>query len=362
MAEQFTNGYALLIAVDENAVQKWSLPDVAKDVAALEEVLVHPERCAYPRDHVKVIKGQEATRQNILDQLEWLQDQVAADESGNATAVVYYTGHGWRDTSMDPPRFYFIPHDLREDKIRSRALRAEDFADAIEALKPQRLLVVLDCCHAAGMDIKDITPTPEGYASSAFQPKALMAGKEAPLGPGAKGLEQLIVGRGRAVLSSSTGEQSSYMRPGREMSVFTYHLIEALTGHAQPMEGATDVLVSDVMSYVTRTVPKSAADFWKRDQDPEFQLSGGSFPVALLLGGKPWAKGQAAPDPLGELPEPQAGLSVGGDYVGGDKIGGDKVGGDKVEGDKITLGNVSGQPNIAIGRGARAGGDRGTED
>ena len=80
MAEQFSNGYALLIAVDENAISKWSLPDVAKDVAALEEVLVHPERCAYPPDQVKVIKGQEATRQNILDQLEWLQDQVAADD------------------------------------------------------------------------------------------------------------------------------------------------------------------------------------------------------------------------------------------------------------------------------------------
>lgn len=358
MAEQFSNGYALLIAVDENAVQKWSLPDVAKDVAALGEVLIHPARCAYPPDQVKVIQGQEATRQNILDQLEWLEERIEADASGNATAVVYYTGHGWRDQSTDPPGFYFIPYDLREDKIRSRALRAEDFGDAIEALKPQRLLVVLDCCHAAGMGIKDIAPLPEGYASSAFQPKALIAGESMPAGPGAKGLEQLTAGSGRAVLSSSTGDQSSYMRPGGEMSLFTYHLIEALTGHAQPMEGATDVLVSDVMSHVTRTVPKSAGDFWKRDQDPEFQLSGGSFAVALLLGGQPWSKGQAAPDPLGELPEPQAGLSVGGDYVGGDKVGGDKV-----EGDKITIGNVSGQPNIAIGRGAQAGGgNRDTDD
>jgi hypothetical protein len=213
------------------------------------------------------------------------------------------------------------------------------------------------------MGIKDIVPMPEGYASSAFQPKALMAGQEAPAGPDAKGLEQLAVGSGRAVLSSSTGEQSSYMRPGGEMSLFTYHLIEALTGHAQPMDGATDVLVSDVMSHVTRTVPKSAEDFWKRDQDPDFQVSG-NFSVALLLGGRPWSKGQVAPDPLGELPvpQPQAGLAVGGDYVGGDKVGGDKVGGDKVEGDKITLGNISGQPNIAIGRGAQAGRDREPND
>ena len=69
---------------------------------------------------------------------------------------------------------------------------------------------------------------------------------------GSKGLEQLAQGAGRAVLSSSQGEQRSYIRSDRKMSIFTYHLIEALTGHAQPAEGATEVLVSDVMGHVWR--------------------------------------------------------------------------------------------------------------
>ncbi len=58
MSNQFTHGYALLVGVDANAVAGWALPDVAKDVAALAQVLAHPNRCAYPAGNVKVIQGQ----------------------------------------------------------------------------------------------------------------------------------------------------------------------------------------------------------------------------------------------------------------------------------------------------------------
>jgi hypothetical protein len=370
MTDQFTHGYALLIGVDENYVDKWALPDVAKDIEALAGVLTHPDRCAYLNDNVKVIRGQTATRQGILDGLEWLQESIQANPNRDATAVVYYTGHGWRNKSVEPPEFYLIPYDIRENKIRSRALRAVDFAEAVGELRPQRLLVVLDCCHAAGMGAKDVFPLSAGYVGSAIAPTLLMAGEKTVAGPGAKGLEALAQGQGRAVISSSSGEQSSYIRKDRVMSIFTYHLIEALTGHAQPQEGATEVLVSDVMSHVYRRVPQSAQADWSVEQTPDYQVSG-NFPVALLLGGKGWSKGQPAPDPLEGIPEEAAmarkidtdggayvGGSVdtgGGDFVGRDKIvHGDEVHGDKVGGDKITVGDISGSTGIAIGRGAQA--------
>jgi hypothetical protein len=190
-----------------------------------------------------------------------------------------------------------------------------------------------------------------------------MAGEKAVAGPGGKGLEQLALGKGRAVLSSSSGEESSYMRKDGQMSIFTYHLIEALTGHAQPQEGATEVLVSDLMSYVWRHVPQSARADWGAEQTPDYQV-GGNFPVALLLGGQGWSKGQPAPDPLGAIEEEAETMRTidtgGGDFVGrdktvhGDEVRGDKVMGDKVGGDKIQVGNISGSSGVAIGRGARA--------
>ncbi len=310
MANQFTSGYALLIAVNENQVPKWALPVVGKDVAALAQVLLHPERCAYSQEHVKVVKGPDATRQGILTGLKWLRERIQQDTSGNATAVIYYSGHGWRDTGASSPTYFLIPYDIDESDARLTALRAEDFAAIIEGLTPKRLLVILDCCHAGGMEVKEFnlgavakgpaTVAPS-FASSAIPSGLFMGGqKAAAFGPVSKGLEQLAQGAGRAVLSSSQGDQSSYVRKDGAMSIFTYHLIEALTGHAQPAEGASDVRVFNLGDYVDRHVPESVQADWGAHQTPDFQISG-NFPVALLLGGKGLSKGMAAPDPLAPI-------------------------------------------------------------
>ena len=161
MSKRFDSGYALLIGVNENAVTRWSLPEVVKDIDALRSVLIHPERCAYPVDHLDVLTGKQATRDNILDGLARLRDKVAADKSANATAVIYYSGHGWRDAEQAPPDYYLIPCNVSEHQLRSRALRASDFAAGINELEARRLLVILDCCHAGGMGVKGVSP--EGY-------------------------------------------------------------------------------------------------------------------------------------------------------------------------------------------------------
>jgi hypothetical protein len=352
MSEHFAHGYALLIGVDESQVPPWSLPDVAKDVRALKEVLLHPQRCAYAEGNVRVLTGPAATRQGILDGLEWQRRRLQADPDGNATAVVYYSGHGWQD-GADPPNYFLIPYDVSVERLRSQALRAEDFAEQIEALRPSRLLVILDCCHAGGMGVKEPFDLPAGYVARAWPPARLM-GREPVLAStanGAKGLEVLARGCGRAVLSSSSGEQRSYMRPDGRMSIFTYHLIEALTGHAMPQEGATEVLVSDVMGHVWRRVPESARAAWGAEQTPDYLVSG-NFPVALLLGGKGLGRGETPPDPLERLDRERSGDvyridTGGGPYIGGGVTvqGGDFVGRDKplvhITGDGNVVGDHS---------------------
>ena len=299
MAEQFINGYALLIGVNENINPTWALPEVEKDVKGLQNVLIHPERCAYLKENVKVVLGKDSTRQNILEGLNWLGKKINDDKSKNATVVLFYSGHGQKDDSQFP-QYYLIPYDVNAKAFKSSALRAGDFADGINALKPQRLLVVLDCCHSGGMGLKGIESVTVFKRSAVPAQIFLPEAKGVSPHEGAKGLEVLTRGSGRAVLSSSQGEQYSYLRKDKTMSIFTYHLIEALTGHAQPQEGAKEVLVSDVMSYVWRKVPESVKAEYEGIQEPDYQVSG-NFPIALLLGGKGMTKGLQAPDPLEPL-------------------------------------------------------------
>ena len=327
----FPNGYALLIGVDESTVRTWALPDVAKDIAALESVLKDPDRCGYQTSNIKVLKGAAATYQGIVDALEWLQQRISADASDDATVFLDYSGHGWRDTDQSPPEYFLIPFDVKEDDIRSTALPAKTFAGAVSKLRPKRLFVILDCCHAAGMDTKGFGPA--GFTSAALPPDVLMAGTDG-VGPsgGAKGLETLSAGSGRAVLSSSQGTQQSFIRKDRKMSVFTYHLYEALTGHAG-VSDAREVLVSDVMSHVWRRVPESVMRDYGEQQNPDYQVSG-NFPLALLLGGKGAPKGIPPPEPIEDLRSRSISIQAGGDV--------------------ITVGDISGATAIAVGSNAQA--------
>ncbi len=364
----FDHGYAVVIGVDDNNIAKLALPTVAKDVQAIYDVLVHPERCAYKPENVKLLKGSESTQKNILDAFFWLQEQVAADPQ--ATAVVYYSGHGMRDKASE--EYYLIPYDIRGlSRVRADALKAEAVSAEISAINAPRMLVLLDCCHADGMDIKDVDlealEKNIDFSAEAF-PIDLPA-KDVPEFDGEPGISKdvsdLLEGNGRAVLNSSTNVQSSYVRRDRTLSLFTYHLIEALTGYAPHPDDATVVYVTDVMSWVTHEVKKSAKSEGV-EQTPVMRTTG-VFPVAQLIGGQGVAKGlgEAPPDPLAPLPATgpvttfnQEGQTVdrqinAGTITGGINMG-DTIHGDQVGGDQISVGDISGSSGVAIGRGASA--------
>lgn len=337
---QFSNGYALLIGVNENLIPNYALPTVANDATALRDVLVHPRRCAYPPENVRLLLGSQASRQGIRAGLAWLKERLAADRSENATAILFYSGHGAYD--RDRNSYYLLPYDLRQP-VADSLLRATDIAAEIEQVRPRRLLVILDCCHAGGMGIKG-----ENLLAGAGLGKAAAPAE-------ARSVVALARGQGRAVLSSSTADENSYIRRDRSMSIFTYHLIAALTGHGQS-DGAGEVLVSDVMGYVSRRVPESARADYNARQTPVYQMSGENFPVALVLGGEGVGKGAPPPDPLAPLPA--GGVTVrtdGGAYFagpvsagGGIQAGRMTVNGDVIQGSKaVKDGDFRGAAEIA---------------
>jgi len=145
MTEMFEHGYAVVIGVDGNQIGELALPTVAGDVRAVHEVLIHPERCALPEGNVRFLSGADATKANILAALTWLRDAAAADPQ--ATAILYYSGHG----ATDKGQYYLIPYDVQYGSILTAAIKAEEFNDPIRNNPARRLLVMLDCCHAGGI-------------------------------------------------------------------------------------------------------------------------------------------------------------------------------------------------------------------
>ncbi|MEB3213789.1 MAG: caspase family protein [Leptolyngbyaceae bacterium] len=330
MFGQFSHGYALLIGVGNCAEPQFSLPVTVNDMEALRAVLVNPDLCAYPDtdEHVRLLHDQTATSQGILDGLNWLQERAIADPS--ATIIVYYSGHGWLDTTSQ--QYYLIPHDFDAYDWRNTALDAKDFNASLHAIAAKRLLVILDCCHAAGMaSPKDSQPEPR-------PPRGVIPTAE-PKGM----IDALAQGEGRVVFTSCRGEQKSWIRSDGAMSVYTYHLIEALQGAASS-PGATEVTVFDLANHLGDAVPKTATAMGKT-QTPRFETDTERFAIALLQGGKGLPSGgwDAVKDPVSATQNQvsasgQRSIAIGGSVSGSTIVTGD--------GNVVGSGNIVGSGNV----------------
>ncbi|MBD2455266.1 caspase family protein [Nostoc sp. FACHB-87] len=275
MTEKFTHGYALLIGVGESAYSKLSLPVTVKDTQAIYAALIDPNLCAYPDDHeqahIRVLNNKDATKAVILDGLKWLKEKAESDPG--ATVFVYYSGHGWVDKTTK--QYYLLQHDIKPTKIASSALSAEDFTSALRQIQSERLLVVIDSCHAAGMATsKDADLELEEEFDDFI--------RVAP----SKGLiDELKQGKGRVVFTSSEGEQKSYWVKDETISIYTYHFLEALQG-AGNKPGDTEVRVSNIMNHLGKAVPETARQLYNKEQVPQNDMTGGDFVIAKLRGGK----------------------------------------------------------------------------
>ena len=281
MSEEFSHGYALLIGVGESAYPRLSLPITVKDTQAIYAALINPELCGYPEGNIRVLNNKEATRDNILEGLKWLQE--SANNNKKATIFVYYSGHGWLNETDNS--YYLLQHDVKPGKLTVSALSAQVFTEALRQIPAERLLVVIDSCHAAGMatskDPQEIIREVEKGDAELFDEFDDFKG----VSPSQELVEQLKQGKGRVVFTSSRGEEKSWIHPDGLYSIYTYHFLEALHGAANK-SGDTEVKVSNVMNHLSKVVPESVRKFYQREQTPNFDMATEDFVIAKLMGGK----------------------------------------------------------------------------
>ncbi|MFN5861203.1 MAG: caspase domain-containing protein, partial [Pseudanabaena sp.] len=198
MSDRFEQGHACVIGIGGD------LPSTVNDALGFAKILKDPERCAYPESQVQALTGEQATRANIINALETL----ASTTNSESTVLVYFSGHGYQLTK--PIRsYYLMPHGYSTEDLSETAISGNEFAELLEAIPAQKLLVLLDCCHAGGLS--DL---------SGFQIA------KAPLPPEAT--KMFAKGGGRMIIGSSMPEELSFA--AKPYSVFTYALIKGLCG------------------------------------------------------------------------------------------------------------------------------------
>jgi hypothetical protein len=138
---QFSPGRALLIGFGAD------LPSTIDDAKGLAGILKDPSRSAYPPEQVALLTGPAANRPGILAALDRLRE--AADEE--TTAIVYFSGHGFRVTSEGGKAYYLMPRGYDIKRLSETAISGAEFVERLLAIPARKLLLLLDCCHAGGL-------------------------------------------------------------------------------------------------------------------------------------------------------------------------------------------------------------------
>lgn len=228
MNAQFSQGHALIIGAGAD------LPNTVDDATGLADILRDRERCAYPPAQVQLLTAETATRQQMLDALDRL-----AQVDEHATVIVYFSGHGYEIASTFGRAYYLLPFGYDVTQLFATAVSGQELTAKLQAIRAQKLLLLLDCCHAGGLD-----PTPAGAQMT-----------KAPLPPDATTL--FAQGSGRAVIASSRANELSYA--GKPYSAFTLALIEALAGEGAAQQDGY-VRMTDLALHTRERVPRRTGD------------------------------------------------------------------------------------------------------
>jgi hypothetical protein len=278
----FDYGHALLVGVGAD------LPNTVDDAAGLANILKDPARCAYPPEQVHLLTGEEATRGRILSAL----DALSQSTDSQSTVLVYFSGHGYRVASPTGEFYYLLPHSYNLERLYQTAISGAEFTERLRAILAQKLLVLLDCCHAGGVgaDVDRASADkgsgqdargPVDRASAAKAPGLQLA--KSPLPPEAHAL--LAEGSGRVLIASSQEGELSF--GGRPYSAFTLALTEALCGIGVAKQDGT-VRVTDLALHAREVVPGRT----KRRQHPILHFEqADNFVLAYYAGGDAQPKG-----------------------------------------------------------------------
>jgi WD40 repeat protein len=226
---------AVLIGVSAYGDEKLRLLFAAKDAEDLAVALKKQEGGLYREVNVNSRVDAQVTRNEILEQLIWLQRNTTQED----LALVFLAGHG----ASEDEEYYFLTADADEETMTTKGVSGTDLRHRLRQI-PGRTVVFVDTCYAGALaaGMRDVQPDITKLLNE-------LSGAEA----------------GVAVYSATTGRQRAQELSTLQNGVFTRAILDALSGAAgQPADGALrlNVLAEELADRVkTLTGGKQAATY-----------------------------------------------------------------------------------------------------
>jgi len=137
----YDNSYALIIGIDKyENVQ--NLNYAVKDAESIQDILVNT--FAFPKDNVKVLKNEDATKQNIIQAF----SDITTKAEDKDRVLIYFAGHGDTDDLPEGGEMgYLLPVDGDNENLFVTSIAMDDLKRISLMSKAKHLLYLIDACY-----------------------------------------------------------------------------------------------------------------------------------------------------------------------------------------------------------------------
>jgi len=220
--------HGLVIGIDKHQERGLDLRYATADARALYDLMVDETCGCFPRENVTLLLNEQATMREVGKALSSLTKKVAP----NDTVWIYFAGHG----AVEGDEAYWVTHDSDVQSLSMTGLDRTRINKELSKLRSERLLLLIDCCHAA---------------ATALQTNALRAALSA------NELFGRFEGKGVMTLAASDGMQKSVELAELGRGAFTYYLEKGLRGEADE-NGDGVVTLNELWRYLHKKVEAEA--------------------------------------------------------------------------------------------------------
>jgi len=248
-----------LIVVGINAYKnpKYNLNYALADATAFVDALTKGSKDLFTTTNTIFIKDADATKDGMTAVFE----KVKAVAMPEDLFVFYFAGHG---VINDKKEFFLVPSDVvqlygNDEALAQKGFSAGNLQEMSKNIKAQKQLFILDACQSAG------ALTAVAGARGAAEEKAI---------------SQLARATGTYWLTASGSEQlaSEFEEIGH--GSFTYCLLQAFKGEANPGDKKLTVKILD--AYLQTKVPEVTQKYKGTAQYPVSYSYGNDFPIIIV--------------------------------------------------------------------------------
>ena len=258
--EATSDSYIFVVGIDNYKNSKYNLNYAGADANAIKGVLEKKGNSLFRNIIVYELFSNEATQSNITSTFRKITDNARPQD----VFTFFYSGHGVTiPDKKDKEQFYLVPWEVtsmyNEDKIHKSGVSGKQLVNFSQEIDAMKQLFIIDACQS-------------GSIESAFKLKG--AAEE-------KALAQLARSAGIHVVASTQSDQFAAEFGELGHGLFTYVLLEALSGKADGSPKDGKITIGEMNAYLESVVPDYTEKYRGEAQWPVINSNGQDFPIII---------------------------------------------------------------------------------